>query len=160
MSSSPWRALWQSMISVLLFFKVIKRSGSPGKMPTLTNDQKAVIQNDLEEKGWSAYAIWKEHPSFNGLKTDVVNLVNNIKEMGTYHRKRVAVDRLPWLHQKMKKKLRKMGGQLRHSVDKLSCVRALRWKFTYAVCSKCYGTKMNVSACDILEHVSVCLSCQ
>ena len=30
----------------------------------LTDKQKAVIENDFNEKGWNAYKIWKEHPTF------------------------------------------------------------------------------------------------
>ena len=57
------------------------------KMPNLTEGQIAVIENDFKEKGWSAYKIWKEHPSFNVSKTAVTNLVNKIKETGSGKRK-------------------------------------------------------------------------
>lgn len=53
----------------------------------LTSDQKAVIKNDFEEKGWSSYKIWKEHPSFKCSKTAVTNLVNKIKETGSADRR-------------------------------------------------------------------------
>ena len=56
-------------------------------MPNLTSDQIAVIRNDYEEKGWTAYKIWKEHPSFNVSKTAVNDLINKIKETGSSERK-------------------------------------------------------------------------
>ena len=46
----------------------------------LTNNQKAVIENDFNEKGWSAYKIWKEHPSFECSRMPVHNLIKKIQE--------------------------------------------------------------------------------
>ena len=54
----------------------------------LTDKQKAVIENDFNEKGWNAYKIWKEHPSFECSRMAVHNLIKKIKETGsTEHRK-------------------------------------------------------------------------
>ena len=33
-------------------------------MGRLTDEQIAVVKNDFEEKGWTAYRIWQEHPRF------------------------------------------------------------------------------------------------
>ena len=46
----------------------------------LTDQQKAVIENDLNEKGWNAYNIWKEHPSFECSHMAVHYLIKKIKE--------------------------------------------------------------------------------
>ena len=53
----------------------------------LTKDQIAVVKNDLEERSWSAYRIWKEHPTFNCSKNTIINLVKKIKETGSGDRK-------------------------------------------------------------------------
>ena len=49
-------------------------------MGLLTRDQIAVSKNDLEEKVWSSYRIWKGHSTFNCSKNTIVN---NIKETGS-----------------------------------------------------------------------------
>ena len=36
-----------------------------------SEEDKAVIKNDYEEKGWSAYRIWKEHPSKGWVESSV-----------------------------------------------------------------------------------------
>ena len=52
------------------------------------SDKKAVIENDFHERGWNAYKIWKENPSFECSHMAVHNLINKIKETGsTEHRK-------------------------------------------------------------------------
>ena len=54
----------------------------------LTNKQKTAIENDFNEKGWNAYKIWKEHPSFECSHMAVHNLIKKIKETrSTEHRK-------------------------------------------------------------------------
>ena len=54
----------------------------------LTDKQKAVIENDFNEKGQNAYKIWKEHPSFESSRVAFHNLIKQIKETGsTEHRK-------------------------------------------------------------------------
>ena len=52
----------------------------------LTDKQKAVIENDFNEKGWNAYKIWKEHPSFEYSCMAVHNLIKQIKETGLTER--------------------------------------------------------------------------
>ena len=59
-------------------------------MGLLTRDQIAVVKNDLEERGWSSYCIWKEHPTFHCSKNTIINLVNKIKETGSGERKKDA----------------------------------------------------------------------
>ena len=41
----------------------------------LADKQNAVIENDFNEKGWNAYKIWKEHPSFECSRMAVHNLI-------------------------------------------------------------------------------------
>ena len=45
-------------------------------MALLTRDQIAVVTNDLEEKVWSSYRIWKKHSTFNCSRNTLINLVN------------------------------------------------------------------------------------
>ena len=52
----------------------------------LTDKQKAVIENDFNEKGWNAYKIWKEHPSFECSRMAVHNVIKKIKETGLTER--------------------------------------------------------------------------
>ena len=40
----------------------------------LADKEKAVIENDLNEKVWNVYKIWKEHPSFECSNMAVHNL--------------------------------------------------------------------------------------
>ena len=54
----------------------------------LTDKQKAVIENDFNEKGWNAYKIWKEHPSFECSHMAVHNLIKQIKETGSTERRK------------------------------------------------------------------------
>ena len=62
-------------------------SGECNKV-VLTNKKKAVNANDFNEKGWNAYKVWKEHPSFECSRMAVHNLIKKIKETGsTEHRK-------------------------------------------------------------------------
>ena len=49
-------------------------------MGLLTRDRIAVVKNDLEEKGWTLYRIWKEHPSFKCSQNTIINLVKKIEE--------------------------------------------------------------------------------
>jgi transposase len=57
-------------------------------MPRLTKDQIAVIKNDYEEKGWSAYRIWIEHPRFNCTQRTVKQLIKKIKQTGSGERRK------------------------------------------------------------------------
>ena len=52
----------------------------------LTNKQKAVTENDFNEKGWNAYKIWKERPSFECSRMAVHNVIKKIKETGSTER--------------------------------------------------------------------------
>ena len=54
----------------------------------LTDKQKAVIENDFNEKGWNAYKIWKDHPSFECSRMAVHNLIKKIKETGSTERRK------------------------------------------------------------------------
>ena len=42
-----------------------------------------MIVNNFNEKGWNAYKIWKEHPSFECSRMAVHNLIKKIKETGS-----------------------------------------------------------------------------
>ena len=57
-------------------------------MPHLTADQLAVIQNDIEEKGWNANEIWENHPSFNVTRMTIYNQVRKIKETRSKERRK------------------------------------------------------------------------
>ena len=48
---------------------------------------KIIIQNDYEEKGWSAYKILKDHSSKNWTYTSGKRLLKRFKDSGTMNRK-------------------------------------------------------------------------
>ena len=52
-----------------------------------SKEVKIIIQNDYEEKGWSAYKIWKDHSSKNWTYTSVKKLLKRFKDNGTINRK-------------------------------------------------------------------------
>ena len=52
-----------------------------------SNEEKAIIINNFEEWGWSAYRIVKEHHKKNWDKRSVQRLINRYKESGTVERK-------------------------------------------------------------------------
>ena len=54
----------------------------------LTDNLKAVIENDFNEKGWNACKIWKKHPSFECFRMAVNNLIKKIKEIGSTERRK------------------------------------------------------------------------
>ena len=55
----------------------------------LTDKQKAVNENYFNEKGWIAYKIWKEDPSFECCPcVAVYNLIKKIKETGSTERRK------------------------------------------------------------------------
>ena len=54
----------------------------------LTDRQKAVIENDFNEKGWNAYKICKEHPSCKCSCMTVHNLIKKIKEAESTERRK------------------------------------------------------------------------
>ena len=51
-----------------------------------SNEDKAVIKNDYEEKGWTAYRIWKDHPSKKWNRVSVHRLVERFKKNNTMNR--------------------------------------------------------------------------
>ena len=57
--------------------------------------QKAVIENDFNEKGWNAYKIWKEHPSFECSPMAVHNLSKTSRGLGRQSAIKEAADPLP-----------------------------------------------------------------
>ena len=52
-----------------------------------SKEDKIIIQNDYEEKGWSAYKIWKDHSLKNWTYTSVKRLLKRFKDSGTMNRK-------------------------------------------------------------------------
>ena len=81
-------------------------SGECNKV-VLTNKKKAVNANDFNEKGWNAYKVWKEHPSFEC--SCVHNLIKKIKEIE--RRQSVvkeAADPLPQQQKKTRRFLRSL----------------------------------------------------
>ena len=53
----------------------------------LSSEDKVVIKNDFEEKGWTAYKIWKQHPTKKWALSSIQRLVKKIKETGTIERR-------------------------------------------------------------------------
>ena len=54
-------------------------------MSRITDEQIAVIKNDFEEKGWTAYRIWQEHPRFGCFWNAIEELIKKIKEAGSFN---------------------------------------------------------------------------
>ena len=52
-----------------------------------SNKDKIIIKNDYEEKGWSAYKIWKDHSLKNWTYTSVKRLLKRFKDSGIINRK-------------------------------------------------------------------------
>ena len=52
-----------------------------------SKEGKIIIQNDYEEKWWSAYKLWKGHSSKNWTYTSVKTLLKRFKDSGTMNRK-------------------------------------------------------------------------
>ena len=48
-----------------------------------SKEDKFIIQNDYEEKGWCAHKIWKDHSSKNWTYTSVKKLLKCFKDNGT-----------------------------------------------------------------------------
>ena len=48
-----------------------------------SKEDRIFIQNDYEEKGWSAYKIWEDHSSKNWTYTSVKRLLKGFKDSGT-----------------------------------------------------------------------------
>ena len=47
-------------------------------------EDKAVIENDYVEKGWTAYKIWKEHPTKNWTRSSVQRLIKKYERNRFY----------------------------------------------------------------------------
>ena len=52
-----------------------------------SKEDKIIMQNDYEEKGWSAYKTWKDHSSKNWIYTSVKRLLKRFKDSGIMNRK-------------------------------------------------------------------------
>ena len=52
-----------------------------------SKEDKIIIQNDYEEKRWSAYKILKDHSLKNWAYTSVKRLLERFKDSGTMDRK-------------------------------------------------------------------------
>ena len=52
-----------------------------------SKEDKIIIQNDYEEKGWSACRIWKDHSSKNWTYTSVKRILKRFKDSSTMNRK-------------------------------------------------------------------------
>ena len=53
-----------------------------------SEEDKAIIKNDFEEKGWTPYCIWREHPNKEWDQRSVKRLVTRYQETGTMARKK------------------------------------------------------------------------
>ena len=56
-------------------------------MSRITDEQIAVFKNYFEEKGWTAYRIWQEHPRFGCSRNAIEKLIKKIKEAGSGKRR-------------------------------------------------------------------------
>ena len=52
-----------------------------------SKEDKIIIQNDYEEKGWSAYKTWKNQSLKNWTYTSVKRLLKRFKDSDTMNRK-------------------------------------------------------------------------
>ena len=52
-----------------------------------SKEDKIIMQNDYEEKGWSAYKTWKDYSSKNWNYTSFKRLLKRFKDSGTMNRK-------------------------------------------------------------------------
>ena len=52
-----------------------------------STEDKIIIKNDYEEKGWSTYKIWEDHSLKNWTYTSVKILLKHFKDSGTINRK-------------------------------------------------------------------------
>ena len=51
-----------------------------------SDEDKAIIKNDYDEKGWNAYNIWKNHPTKGWVESSVRRLIRRYEETGTMDR--------------------------------------------------------------------------
>ena len=54
----------------------------------ISEEDKIIIQIDVEEKNWTAYTIWREHPSKKWDRVSVWRVVKKLKETGTIKRRK------------------------------------------------------------------------
>ena len=52
-----------------------------------SKEDKIIIQNDYEERGWSAYNIWKNHSAKNWTYTSIKRFLKHCKDNSTMNRK-------------------------------------------------------------------------
>ena len=52
-----------------------------------TDEGKAIIEADYEEKGWSAYIMWKQNPSKGWVESSVRRLIRKHEKTGTMGRR-------------------------------------------------------------------------
>ena len=52
-----------------------------------STEDKIIIQNHYEEKGWSAFEIWKDHSWKNWTYTSVKRILKRFKDSGTINKK-------------------------------------------------------------------------
>ena len=51
-----------------------------------SDEDKAIIKNDYDEKGWNAYNIWKNHPAKGWVESSVRRLIRRYEETGSMDR--------------------------------------------------------------------------
>ena len=56
-------------------------------MPQFSSDDKAVIRNDFEEKGWTPYRIAPEHGAKGWVESSVRRLLDKYQETGSMDRR-------------------------------------------------------------------------
>ena len=74
----------------------------------LTDKQKAVTENDFNEKCWNACKIWKEHQSFERFCMAFHNLIKKSKRLGRQSVVKEAADPLPQQQKKAGQFLRSL----------------------------------------------------
>ena len=75
----------------------------------LSDKQKAVLENDFNEKGWNVYKTWKEHSSFDCSHMEVHNLIKkNLRRLGRQSVVKEAADLLLRQQKKTRRFLRSL----------------------------------------------------
>ena len=139
----------------------------------LTDKQKAVIENDFNEKCWNACKIWKEHQSFERFCVAFHNLIKKSKRLGRQSVVKEAADPLPQQQKKTSQFLRSLFARnsthnsIRQivppiSISKSSVHRLVKKKNIH--CYKRLNTPQMNSACrkrkakraeKLLQHFSI-----
>ena len=73
----------------------------------LSYEDKIIIQNDYEEKGWTAYKIWKVHETKNWNYSSVKRLIKKLKETGTVKNDGAPSHRAKSVQEFLEKKLKR-----------------------------------------------------